>query len=87
RDGDLSGHASNFSALEKLLAGLAGVAIGDSLGESGELEASYRMVLERIALQDQEPQWLRQPAQAAADGTRTLTLAAQMAALARSDAA
>ncbi|MBP1315241.1 hypothetical protein J2X56_003092 [Herbaspirillum sp. 1173] len=87
RDGELSGHASNFSALEKLLAGLAGVAIGDSLGESGELEASYRMVLERIALQDQEPQWLRQPAQAAADGTRTLTLAAQMAALARSDAA
>ncbi|NUT60118.1 hypothetical protein [Herbaspirillum sp. C9C3] len=82
RDGGRSGHAVSLSALEKLLAGLAGVAIGES---AGEVEASYRMVLERIALQD--PLASRQPAQAAAEGARTLAVAAQMAALARSDAA
>jgi len=86
RDGELSGHAVSFSALEKLLAGLAGVGMGETVGEASAVEASYRMVLERIALQD--PYLLRQPAQAAAaEGTQTLTLAAQMAALARSDAA
>ncbi len=85
RDGQLSGHAVSLSALEKLLAGLAGVNIGESVGDASAVEASYRMVLERIALQD--PYLLRQPAHAAAEGTQTLTLAAQMAALARSDAA
>lgn len=86
RDGELSGHAVSFSALEKLLAGLAGVGMGETVGEASAVEASYRMVLERIALQD--PYLLRQPAHAAAgEGTQTLTLAAQMAALARSDAA
>jgi hypothetical protein len=85
RDGQLSGHAVSFSALEKLLAGLAGVNIGESVGDASAVEASYRMVLERIALQD--PYLLRQPAHVAAEGTQTLTLAAQMAALARSDAA
>lgn len=86
RDGDLSGHVSSFSALEKLLAGLAGVPLGESAGESSELEAAYRMVLERIALQDAPS--MRQPLPAAAaEGARNLTLAAQMAALARSDAA
>ncbi|AYR23078.1 hypothetical protein [Herbaspirillum rubrisubalbicans] len=86
RDGELSGHQVSFSALEKLLAGLAGVGIGEPAGEGRGLEASYRMALERIALQDLPV--LRQQAQAAAgDAARTLTLAAQMAALARSDAA
>lgn len=85
RDGELSGHAVSFSALEKLLAGLAGVSVGETVGEASEVEASYRMTLERIALQ--EPPLLRPPSQAAAEGTQTLTLAAQMAALARSDAA
>ncbi|WP_039790001.1 hypothetical protein [Herbaspirillum huttiense] len=86
RDGELSGHQVSFSALEKLLAGLAGVAIGEPAGEGRGLEASYRMALERIVLQDLPV--LRQQAQAAGgDAARTLTLAAQMAALARSDAA
>ncbi|ALU87994.1 hypothetical protein Hrubri_0777 [Herbaspirillum rubrisubalbicans M1] len=86
RDGELSGHQVSFSALEKLLAGLAGVGIGEPAGEGRGLEASYRMALERIVLQDLPV--LRQQAQAAAgDAARTLTLAAQMAALARSDAA
>ncbi|WP_288407701.1 hypothetical protein [uncultured Herbaspirillum sp.] len=86
RDGGLSGHRVSFNALEKLLAGLAGVDLGEAVGEGRALEASYRMALERIALQDLPA--LRQQAQAAAgDGARTLTLAAQMAALARSDAA
>lgn len=86
RDGDLSGHVTGFSALEKLLAGLAGVTLGESAGVSSELEASYRMVLERIALQDAPSTRQSLPAMAG-DSARTLTLAAQMAALARSDAA
>ena len=78
------GRAVSLSALEKLLAGLAGLRIGDPQADASEPESVYRLTLERIALQDM-----------AADATRTrassdaptLTLAAQMAAQARSDVA
>lgn len=82
-DAQGSGHAVRFSALERLLAALAGVGIGEQAQE-GELEPGYRYALYRIGLQE-APETHAPPVQA--DGARALTLAAQMAALARSDAA
>ncbi|MBP0598746.1 hypothetical protein J8I26_11555 [Herbaspirillum sp. LeCh32-8] len=78
----MSGHAVSFSALEKLLAALAGVNMEERAGSDEELEPAYRYALYRIGLQDAPENHAAAPA----DGARTLTLAAQMAALARSDA-
>ncbi|KAF1042016.1 MAG: hypothetical protein GAK35_02945 [Herbaspirillum frisingense] len=78
------GHLVGFSTLEKLLAGLAGVGIGEAAGDEFELEADYRHALYRIGLQD-APE--ARAAAASGDGARNLTLAAQLAALARNDAA
>ncbi|WDZ96993.1 hypothetical protein Herbaro_04165 [Herbaspirillum sp. WKF16] len=77
------GHAVRLSALERLLAGLAGVGIDERAGDDSELEPGYRYALYRIGLQ--ETSEARLPG-AAADGARSLTLAAQMAALARAEA-
>jgi len=86
RDGAASGHAVSLGVLERLLAGLAGVNLGESAATAAELEPAYRLVLERIALQEAAANRAALPG-ALAEGTRELTLAAQMAALARSDAA
>lgn len=84
------GHAVGFSALEKLLAGLAGVGIGERASDEASLEPDYRYTLYRIGLQDmQELPELKNAAPSAdnAIGARVLALAAQLAALARSEAA
>ncbi|MFJ3055942.1 hypothetical protein [Herbaspirillum sp. NPDC087042] len=78
------GRAVSLSALEKLLAGLAGMSIGGPQADATEPESVYRLALERIALQDLAADATRTRA---ASDTPTLTLAAQMAAQARSDAA
>ncbi|NUU00596.1 hypothetical protein [Herbaspirillum robiniae] len=84
-DGELAGHTVGLSALEKLLAGLAGVGVEERAGEADELESAYRHALYRLGLQDEPPE--ARPVAAQADGARSLTLAAQLAALARSEAA
>ncbi|WP_050469454.1 hypothetical protein [Herbaspirillum chlorophenolicum] len=90
RSGEDSGHAVGFSALEKLLAGLAGVSIGERAGDEASLEADYRYALYRISLQDmQESPELKAAAPSSdnAIGARVLALAAQLVSLARSEAA
>lgn len=76
--------AVRFSALERLLAGLAGVGIGERAGDDSELEPGYRYALYRIGLQEEAAE--ARPPAASADAARNLTLAAQMAALARAEA-
>ncbi len=78
------GRAVSLTALEKLLAGLAGMRIGEPQADATEPESVYRLALERIALQDLAADATRTRV---AGDTPTLTLAAQMAAQARSDAA
>jgi len=86
RDGLASGHSVSLGVLERLLAGLAGVSLGQSAGTAAELEPAYRLVLERMALQESAAN-RTVSAGVLADATQEITLAAQMAALARSDAA
>lgn len=84
-----SGHAVGFSALEKLLAGLAGVGIGERAGDEASLESDYRYTLYRISLQDMQELPALRPGAPSADsaiGARVLALAAQLVALARSEA-
>lgn len=78
--------ALSLTALEKLLAGLAGVSIDATRSEDAAHapETAYRLVLERLALQDAASNAARA---ASAAAPATLTLAAQMAAQVRSDAA
>ncbi|WP_343584131.1 hypothetical protein, partial [Herbaspirillum sp.] len=88
--GDERGHAVGFSALEKLLAGLAGVGIDERAGDEASLESDYRYTLYRISLQEMQEFPPLKPDVPSADnaiGARVLTLAAQLAALARSEAA
>lgn len=85
-----SGHAVGFSALEKLLAGLAGVGIGERAGDEASLESDYRYTLYRISLQDMQELPALKPGAPSTDsaiGARVLSLAAQLVALARSEAA
>lgn len=86
RDGLASGHSVSLAVLERLLAGLAGVSLGHSAGPAAELEPAYRLVLERIALQEAAANRAASTG-VLADAAQELTRAAQMAALARSDAA
>lgn len=78
------GRAVSLSALEKLLAGLAGVRIDVAQDDVAEPESVYRLVLQRIALQGFAAETA---SRAEAQEAPNLTLAAQMAAQARSDAA
>jgi hypothetical protein len=84
-DGE-SGHAVSFSMLEKLLAGLAGVAADERAGDAAALESDYRYALQRIARQDDPASYAMAPA-GGDPGMRTTLPAAQLAALARSEAA
>ncbi|MBO9537315.1 hypothetical protein [Herbaspirillum sp.] len=88
--GDERGHAVGFSALEKLLAGLAGVGIDERAGDEASLESDYRYTLYRISLQEMQELPPLKPDVPSADnaiGARVLALAEQLAALARSEAA